>query len=128
MKDASRFRIEEYVPGRSVSVSVLCGPTENYFLPATEQIFNAEPFGNYVEAGWPISVELAERARRLAEQVVNALPATRGYIGIDMILSSESPEFDCVIEVNPRLTMSYLRLSQICEFNLGEKMVAVARG
>jgi predicted ATP-grasp superfamily ATP-dependent carboligase len=121
------LRIEECVSGRSVSVSVLCGPGGNCFLPATGQIFDAEPFGNYVDTEFPLPPDMAARARRLAEQTMNALPSTRGYIGIDMILSRESHELDCVIEVNPRLTMSYPRLSQICEFNLGEKMVSMAR-
>jgi predicted ATP-grasp superfamily ATP-dependent carboligase len=117
------FRIEEFVPGLATSVSALCNGCEFQLLPATQQIFDAEPIGHYVGAKYPLPDQLLERASVLAAQALHALPPTRGYVGIDLVLSASSPEQDVVIEVNPRLTTSYLTLRQVCGFNIADRML-----
>ena len=56
------------------------------------------------------------------------LPSTVGYVGIDMILGPDGPESDVVLELNPRLTTSYLGLRQLARGNLAEAMLAAATG
>jgi predicted ATP-grasp superfamily ATP-dependent carboligase len=55
-----------------------------------------------------------------------------GYIGVDLVLGdSPGGEDDVVIEINPRLTTSYVGLSLAAmkmECNLGAAMLAVAQG
>ncbi len=117
------FRIEEFISGRPVSVSVLCGSFTNEFLPPTGQQFDRQPFGHYIGTQFPLAADLSARAGRLARAAVDALPPTRGYIGIDMVLSDQDPTLDVVIEVNPRLTMSYVRLREVVPFNIAERWV-----
>jgi predicted ATP-grasp superfamily ATP-dependent carboligase len=87
------------------------------------QIFDREPFGDFVRAQYPLVHDVSDRAIQLATAAVGALPATRGYIGIDMVISHTDPGLDCLIEVNPRLTMSYLNLRELYRENLARVML-----
>jgi predicted ATP-grasp superfamily ATP-dependent carboligase len=120
------YRLEPFIDGTPVSVSVLCGPAKNHFLPATQQLFDQQPFGKYVGASYPIIPELARRATQLAERAIDAMPQTRGYVGIDMVLSQRSESDDRLVEINPRLTMSYLKLRDVCRDNLTRLMLDIA--
>jgi len=117
-QDRENWRVEQYVPGKPASVSIINRGGEQYFLPPTGQIFagspadaNAHPSGSigpYIGAEYPLKESQARRAVALAQQTVAVLPKFRGYIGIDLILADHEP--DVVIEINPRMTMSYCHL------------------
>ena len=71
---------------------------------------------------------LCRRAQSLALQVLEALPATIGYVGVDLILGPDlSGCDDVVLEVNPRVTTSYVGLRRLCRGNLAAMMLAVGR-
>jgi tyramine---L-glutamate ligase len=120
---ADQFHYEQFIPGMAVSVSVLYLDRSIEYLPATGQIFDAEPFGHYSGPEFPLAPQLAKRAKTLASKAVRALPRTRGYVGIDMVLGLSPADKDYVIEVNPRLTMSYTLLRNVCRFNIAEKII-----
>ncbi len=44
----------------------------------------------------------------------------RGYVGVDLVLAEDKP---FVIDVNPRLTTSYVGLSGAAGFNVAEAMM-----
>ena len=55
-------------------------------------------------------------------------PAT-GFVGVDLVLGREPDgSEDFVIEVNPRLTTSYVGLRAAARSNLAEVMVNIANG
>jgi predicted ATP-grasp superfamily ATP-dependent carboligase len=67
----------------------------------------------------------------LGRRCIHSLPEPRGYVGIDVVLGAdESGEGDCVVEVNPRLTTSYigLRTAAAEGVNLAAAMLEVAQG
>ena len=121
--NSTAHRVEQFIEGQPVSVSVIRGDSGVNLLPPTGQRFDAQPIGHYVGAKFPLPDDIAHRATRLAEQCANALPATRGYFGIDMVIADEGPKSDCVIEVNPRLTCSYVHLRKIVPENLAAMML-----
>jgi predicted ATP-grasp superfamily ATP-dependent carboligase len=72
---------------------------------------------------------LDERARRLARAAVQSLPDPVGWVGVDLVFGNdEKGRDDTVIEINPRLTTSYVGLRAICRENLAAAMLAVAQG
>jgi predicted ATP-grasp superfamily ATP-dependent carboligase len=119
------LRLERFIPGLACSVAVLCGPAQQIALPACEQRL-AEDFG-YLGGRTPLACELDERARRLALAAVATLFDPIGYIGVDLVLGQAADgSGDCVIEINPRLTTSYVGLRAACRQNLAAAMLALA--
>jgi len=129
--DWSAYRLEEFISGTPVSVSVIGNADRSecsagaQILPPTIQVFDDTPFGNYVSAEFPIDPDIEKRATLLAKKVVAALPPTNGYFGMDMVISDRDASLDRLIEINPRLTMSYLKLREICPENLALKMLPI---
>ena len=73
--------------------------------------------------------ELAQRATELAERCLDALPAARGYVGVDLVLGKAADgSEDVVIEVNPRLTTSYVGLRAMTSDNLAHALVKMIQG
>ncbi|HZN33678.1 MAG TPA: ATP-grasp domain-containing protein, partial [Pirellulaceae bacterium] len=120
-------RLEEYVPGLAASVSVLAGPKGLVSLPACGQRLSQDGLYTYLGGRLPLSEALSARARRLAEAAVSALPPATGYLGVDVILGAAG-NGDRVIEINPRLTTSYVGLRAFAKCNLAAAMLAVAEG
>lgn len=116
--------LEKFHPGLPVSVSVLTGPRGVIPLqPCTQRLSDDGRF-QYLGGSTPIAPHLAQRAQRLAQKAAETLLPCHGYVGIDMVLgSAENGAGDVVIEINPRLTTSYLGLRLACEQNLAEAMV-----
>src|SRR5205085_5922811 len=77
----------------------------------------------------PIRIDLEDRAIRLGRQSVDCVPGLAGYIGVDLILG-DAPDGsqDYAIEINPRLTTSYVGLRALADFNLAQAMIRVAAG
>lgn len=109
--------VEEWVNGIPGSVAVLCNSREPLILPACRQRIKGERQLEYIGGAYPVSTELNERARRLAQQVIDAMPMTCGYFGIDLVWGEDQSE-DTVIEINPRLTTSYVGLRKATHHNL----------
>lgn len=121
-------RLERWQPGRPASVSLLCGPRGCLPLePCAQKLSDHRRF-QYLGGWTPLSASLAARARTLALQTAKALPPVVGYVGIDLILGPEGPQSDVVVELNPRMTTSYLGLRHLARRNLAEAMLAVAAG
>ena len=125
------WRGEEFVPGKAASVALLCGPAGNQPLrPASQKILFTEN-GQISYQGAAMNLTLAEEARAkfLGQAVMNALPPTNGYVGVDLILGeAEDGSQDTVIEVNPRLTTSYLGLRAATIDSLAEAMWRISQG
>ena len=121
------FWLEELQHGTPASVAVLCGPNSRIALPACRQVLAQDGSFAYLGGKLPLDEPLRGRAERLALEVAGTLPNCRGYIGIDMVLGS-SAELDCVIELNPRMTTSYVGLRRLARCNLALAMISVVEG
>ena len=126
---ATVWRLENYHVGTHVSVGVLTGTLGVIPLQPCLQRLSDDGRFTYLGGSTPIPEHLVERAKRLAKAAAESLSFCRGYLGIDMVLgSAENGSQDVVIEINPRLTTSYLVLRQACEQNLAEAMLQWAVG
>ncbi len=117
---------QPFVAGRAASAAFLVGPRQRIALPPAEQHL-AEGRFHYLGGRLPLSPELATRARQLAERAVASVPGLRGYVGVDVVLGAAEPQ-DAVIEINPRLTTSYIGLRALARTNLAEAMVCIVAG
>ncbi|QVL31370.1 ATP-grasp domain-containing protein [Telmatocola sphagniphila] len=117
----------EFVPGLAASISFLVGPEIILPLKACRQILSEDGRFQYLGGEVPLETNLEQRAIQLGIKAIRWLLAEApfvGYIGIDLILG----ERDVLIEINPRLTTSYIGLRQLTESNLAEAMWKIAEG
>ncbi len=128
LSQSTNCRLEEFHSGLPTSCAVLCGPAGNIALPACSQILHPETF-EYLGGKTPLPASLDHRARSLALAAIAALPPTVGYVGVDLILgNAPDGQEDVVLEVNPRLTTSYVGLRIACRQNLAAAMLDVSAG
>jgi hypothetical protein len=98
-------------------------------LPATQD-FSRQRAGQDVEqihyegGTMPLPDHLAIRTVELGRKAVTAVSGLRGYVGVDLVLRGQ----DHVIEINPRLTTSYIGLRALAKTNLAEAMLRVVEG
>jgi predicted ATP-grasp superfamily ATP-dependent carboligase len=129
MERGKEYRLEEFQTGQAASVAVIAGPGGRHILPACRQTLSADGRFQYLGGETPLAEPLNRRAAALARAVSDSFPPTIGYFGIDLVLGgNESGWGDCVIEVNPRLTTSYLGLRRRARGNLAEAMWRIAQG
>jgi predicted ATP-grasp superfamily ATP-dependent carboligase len=83
----------------------------------------------YVGGEAPLDEARSQRAQALALAAIGCLPPAIGYVGVALVLGAASDgSADVVIEVNPRLTTSYLGLRRLLSTNLAAAMLSVADG
>ncbi len=117
--------LQEFVPGLAASVAVLCGPAGNVpMLPAAQRLSDDGRF-RYRGGELPLTPELAVRAVALAGRAVGCVPGLLGYVGVDLILGDGR---DVAVEINPRLTTSYVGLRALAADNLAGELLRVAGG
>ena len=121
--------IQPFVPGTPASVAFLVGPRQRLALLPAEQHLTADGRFRYRGGALPLAPHLAERAVRLGERAVDAGQGLQGYVGVDVVLG-DAPDAsgDHVIEINPRLTTSYVGLRALATGNLAEALFAVVEG
>lgn len=123
------FILQPYIPGRAASIAWLVGPRQQVALPPAEQILTPDGRFHYQGGRLPLEPALARRAVRLTQRAIAAVPGLLGYVGVDIILGpAEDGSQDQVIELNPRLTTSYIGLRALAKTNLAQGMLALAQG
>jgi predicted ATP-grasp superfamily ATP-dependent carboligase len=121
--------LQPFVPGRPASVALLLGPGQEIALPPAWQRLSPDGRFRYLGGALPLPPGPAARAAALARQAVRAVPGLRGYVGVDLVLG-EAPDGsgDQAIEINPRLTTSYVGLRALAAGNLAEALLRVVSG
>jgi len=122
-------RLEAFVPGLPVGAACICGPRSTHVLPPMRQVFTASRQPRYLGSDPLADAALASRASALAVRAVAALGADGGWVGVDMILGPRSDgRDDRVLEVNPRLTTSFVGLTRLYASSLVATMIDTIRG
>ncbi len=118
------FLLQSYVPGTHASVSLISDGRDSLPLSLNEQQLRVGiPFA-YRGGRIPLDQPLREQALDLAQRAVALIPGLCGYVGVDLVLS---PEECSVIEINPRLTTSYVGLRHVIDLNLAEAIWGACR-
>ncbi|MBU2602299.1 MAG: ATP-grasp domain-containing protein [Actinobacteria bacterium] len=109
--------LQRYIDGTHASVSLLVSGSDSVPLSLNEQRVRADiPF---VYEGGVAAVSHSRRSQALdlARQAVALVPGLQGYVGVDLMLTEEG----CwLIEINPRLTTSYIGVRRVVDINLAE--------
>jgi predicted ATP-grasp superfamily ATP-dependent carboligase len=115
----SDFIVQPYHPGTPASIALLCGKDRTLLTPGAFQRLRTDDRLTYEGGSAPLPPPLRQRAQRLARAARAAAAPLHGYIGIDVILGhAEDGADDVVVEINPRLTTSYIGLRRLTGDNL----------
>jgi predicted ATP-grasp superfamily ATP-dependent carboligase len=128
MKAAEVFEnaiIQPYIAGKPLSVGCLCDSIGNVeIFPIARQSLNGPNF-EYQGGGLPAELEHRKIAaiHELVRSACKSIHGLRGYVGIDLLLPDTSPINPIIVEVNPRLTTSYIGYRKLCRNNIAERML-----
>jgi len=117
---SSQFIAQKLIKGKAASACVISTGNKTVAVTLNSQRVTLAPpdkESTYDGGEVPFNHHLEKEAMKVAEMAVEAVSGLKGYVGVDMILTEEKP---VVIEVNPRLTTSYIGLKRIANFNTAE--------
>ena len=117
------FVVQEFIEGEAVSVSLLCANGKALSISLNQQSIKVgapEDASCYLGGLVPFDHPFMQKAFAISEKVVGSFKGLRGYVGVDLVLAKDAV---FVVDVNPRLTTSYVGLSQVANFNVAEATV-----
>jgi predicted ATP-grasp superfamily ATP-dependent carboligase len=112
------YLAQPYQAGVAASFSMLCRNGKAWLLSCNEQ--HVEHDGHHFKlTGITINGMSAywQRFETIARKIAKMLPDALGYVGVDVIVDTENDHKIYVIEINPRLTTSYVGLEQALDYN-----------
>jgi predicted ATP-grasp superfamily ATP-dependent carboligase len=125
---SKQFIVQELIRGKAASACVISTGDKAAAVTLNRQfVALASPDGEsgYYGGAVPFEHSLEKEALRAAERAVEGIGGLKGYVGVDMMLTDEG----CVVlEVNPRLTTSYVGLRRVADFNPAEAIINAAVG
>lgn len=121
--------VQDFAAGQAASVAFLMGPAGNFPLLPASQRLSCDGRFHYEGGALPLAPALAHRAVELGRRALAAVPGLGGYVGVDLVLGDASDRSqDFAIEINPRLTTSYIGLRLLAETNVAAAMLDVLVG
>jgi predicted ATP-grasp superfamily ATP-dependent carboligase len=119
----TQFLAQELIEGVAASVSLLSTGNEAMAISLNRQdvkLKTPKDGSSYNGGLVPFDHQLRTKAFKVAEKIVESFRELRGYIGVDFVLTEDDA---VAIEVNPRLTTSYMGLRSVASFNIPQAIV-----
>lgn len=111
--------VQPWHPGDAGSLSMLCHNGQAWLLSCNRQKVLCDS-GRFVYQGSIVNglSEHWEPFERLAQQIARMLPDLAAYVGVDLMVADDGQLTLEVLEINPRLTTSYVGLRQAAGVNV----------
>ncbi|MEM3546113.1 MAG: ATP-grasp domain-containing protein [Candidatus Bathyarchaeia archaeon] len=123
-KEKRELLIQEFIRGIPASVSLLTNGLKVTPISLNRQFISISRC-MYLGGYTPVHHRLLKEALEVATNAVEAFKGLRGYIGVDVVLSKDGVY---IIEINPRLTVSYVGLSRSLSVNLSNPIIETGLG
>ena len=120
---SKRFLAQELVGGVPASVSLLSTSHKAVPLSLNGQkisLTTPEAVSSYNGGIVPLESPIRDEALAAARLAVEHFQGLRGYVGVDLMLTDDGP---VIIEINPRLTTSYVGLRELAKLNPAQAMI-----
>lgn len=117
--DHEPILLQSFIQGVHASVSLLVANGRSLPLSLNRQVIEPGCPFQYLGGEIPLAHPAAGRAQALAQAALALLPGLQGYVGVDLVLSGSDA---WLIEINPRLTTSYIGLRQVVQLNLAQSI------
>lgn len=116
-----RWILQPWIDGPALSSAAIVSATGVTILPLGRQFVAGETQLAYSGGEIPWQGEFADEAnaeaRRLIREILAVIPGLRGWVGFDWVWSTAEHRL-VLIEINPRMTTSYLGYRRLFGFNL----------
>lgn len=111
------YLAQPYQQGIAASISMLCRNGKAWLLSCNQQHIECDS-GQFKLGGVTVNGMLAywQRFETIARKIAQMLPDALGYIGVDVIVDTVNNKI-YVLEINPRLTTSYVGLHEALNAN-----------
>jgi predicted ATP-grasp superfamily ATP-dependent carboligase len=125
----SEFILQPYIAGQPYSVALLISRSgrEIEVLPPAKQLLSADGQFTYRGGRLPCGAGGRNVLVSAALSACQSVPDLRGYVGVDLIVPEQEPRAPIVVEINPRLTTSYLGYRALAAENIAEWLLLPAR-
>ncbi len=127
--ELSEFELiqQPFIAGRPLSMAAIISPSPRSIqpLPLCEQLLSHDGRFHFLgtRAGAFRGTVLERSAELLVRRCCDLIPGLNGYIGFDLIEPTDQPNEVVLVEINPRLTTSYLAYRQLADFNLAAMLL-----
>jgi len=125
---SKQFIAQKLIRGKAASACIISTRNKAVAVTLNRQLITlASPYeeSGYCGGAVPFDYSLEKKALETAERAVEVVSGLKGYVGVDMILTEDEA---IVLEVNPRLTTSYVGLRRVVNFNPAEAIVDAVIG
>lgn len=123
--------IQPYIRGRALSVAVVgCAERgEIEVFPVAEQSLSDDGLLQYLGGRVPAQIGQAAREHliEIVRRTCECIPGLNGYVGFDVILPDGDEREPLILEINPRLTTSYLGYRALADENLAARIFMPGR-
>ncbi len=120
---SKQFIVQKLIRGKAASVCVISTGDKALSVTLNRQLVtlaSPDEASRYYGGAVPFDHILEKEALRTAERAVEGIDGLKGYVGVDILVANEGP---VVMEVNPRLTTSYIGLKKAMNFNPAETII-----
>jgi predicted ATP-grasp superfamily ATP-dependent carboligase len=124
LQQAEHLLVQRYVSGIPASVSLLVAEDRSMAVSVNRQWVRVGIPCEYRGGVASISHSRRAEALDLARRAVALVPGLLGYVGVDLVLGDDGCS---LIEINPRLTTSYVGLRRVTDFNMAEAIWRACR-
>ncbi|MCX7186933.1 MAG: ATP-grasp domain-containing protein [Methylophilales bacterium] len=120
-----RYIVQPFQAGIPASMSMLCRDGQAWLLSCNQQNMVITESQHLKLVGVIVNELSEQRANfeRLSDRIALAMPTLNGYVGVDVILDENEI---IVVEINPRITTSYIALSESLGCNPMRMMLDLA--
>ncbi len=127
IKQNADYVIQPYIKGESLSLSCLFKKGKAWLLCCNQQQVSVSR-GQFQLRACIVNYHLNDLAvyQQLINQVAKIIPGLWGYVGIDFILSTQQQPL--ILEINPRLTTSYVGINQALGMNVANMIIEMLDG
>jgi predicted ATP-grasp superfamily ATP-dependent carboligase len=118
-----QFIAQKMIRGKAASACIISTGDKALAVTLNRQLVtlaSPDEESGYYGGAVPFDHRLEKEALKTAERTVEGIGGLKGYVGVDMTLTNEGT---VVLEVNPRLTTSYIGLRRVVNFNPAEAIV-----
>jgi len=120
---SKNFVAQELINGVAASVCLISTGSEALSISLNKQyvtIGAPEAISSYDGGLVPFDNPLKPEAFAITEKIVKSFQDLRGYVGVDLVLTEKEI---VAVEINPRLTTSYVGLRRVVTFNPAQAII-----